>query len=109
VPVVYRTLNADEEPLEPLPGVVIDVSPGGVLLKSSGVPPGEDVLISFVDVEQQTTEIRCKRVYFLKASNGVANSGLTFAGSKGERHKFVTGIIRANFYRQKEKLGGKTE
>jgi len=109
VPVVYRTLNADDEPLDPVPGVVIDVSPGGVLLRSSGAQPGEDVLISFVDVEKRTTEIRCKRVYFLKASNGVANSGLTFAGSKKDRHRFVTGIIRANFYRQKEELGGKTQ
>jgi hypothetical protein len=99
-------LNADEEPLDPLPGVVIDVSPGGVLLKSSGTLPGEDVLVSFEDVEKQTTEIRCKRAYSLKASNGIANSGLTFAGSKGDRHKFVTGIIRANFFLQKEKVTG---
>ena len=37
VPVVYRTLNTGEEPLEPSPGVVIDVSPGGVLLRSSEI------------------------------------------------------------------------
>ena len=78
-------------------------------MRSSDVLPGEDVLVSFEDVEKQTTEIRCKRAYSLKASNGIANSGLTFTGSKGDRHKFVTGIIRANFYRQRKELSGQTK
>jgi hypothetical protein len=102
-------LNAGGQPAETLAGLILDVSPGGLLLSSADSIPSGDVLVSFVDFENGRPEIKCKRVYSLKAGNGVANSGLSLTGPKEDRVKFVTRLIKTHFLNQRKKPAGKPD
>lgn len=109
IPAVHSSLNADGQPAEPLSGLILDISPGGLLLNSADSIASGDVLVSFVDFENSRPEIKCKRVYSLKASNGVANSGLSFTGPKADRVKFVTRLIKTHFHNQRKDPARKPE
>jgi hypothetical protein len=101
VPVSYNQLDSQGKPESGHIGVVLDVSVGGLLLKSFDFVTSEFISISFIDVDDQVAQIKCKMAYSRKTDSGLVHTGLTFQGPDEERLDFVAKVIRAYFYREK--------
>jgi c-di-GMP-binding flagellar brake protein YcgR len=101
VPVSYLQLDSKGKIESELIGVTLDVSLGGLLLKSFDFVTSEYISISFIDLSDQVAEIKCKMAYSRKTETGMVHTGLTFQGSENEKSDFVAKMIRAYFYREK--------
>lgn len=101
IPVNYALLdekgNSVSEPI----GVALDVSLGGILLESIDFVATEYVAISFIDMENQVAQMKCKMAFSRKTDLGLVRTGLSFEGSESEKSDFAAKMIRAYFYRRK--------
>ena len=101
VPVNYALLDSDGKIESELIGVALDVSLGGLLLESLDFVGNEYVSIRFIDIDDRTSQIKCKMAYSRKTDTGLVHTGLSFQGSEAEKLDFITKIMRAYFYREK--------
>ena len=101
VPVSYNQLDSQGKIESELIGVGLDVSLGGLLLKSFDFVTSEFISISFIDINDQVAQIKCKMAYSRKMDTGMVHTGLTFQGSENEKSDFVAKMIRAYYYREK--------
>ena len=112
VPVTYALFEDDQKSGPDYIGIALDVSLGGLLVESFDFVASEYVGISFVDIENQIAQIRCRMVYSRKtdlgSEHGLVHSGLSFQGTEPQRADFAAKIIRAYFYREKRMLDSGT-
>jgi len=101
VPVNYNQLDSQGKIESELIGVALDVSLGGLLLKSFDFVTSEFISISFIDINDQVAQIKCKMAYSRKTDSGMVHTGLTFQEPETEKLDFVAKMIRAYFYREK--------
>jgi len=101
VPVSYNQLDSQDKIESEVIGVALDVSLGGLLVKSFDFVTSEYISISFIDINDQVAQIKCKMAYSRKMDTGMVHTGLTFKGSENEKSDFVAKMIRAYFYREK--------
>jgi hypothetical protein len=100
VPVSYNQLDSQGKPESQHIGVALDVSVGGLLLKSFDFVTSEFISVSFIDIDEQVAQIKCKMAYSRKTDRGLVHTGLTFQGPDEVRLDFVGKMIRAFFYRE---------
>jgi c-di-GMP-binding flagellar brake protein YcgR len=101
VPVNYALLDEKGDIVSELIGVALDVSLGGILLESIDFVATEYVTISFIDLENQVAQMKCKMAFSRKTDLGLVRTGLSFEGSEAEKSDFAAKMIRAYFYRRK--------
>jgi len=101
VPVNYAQLDSKGKMESECIGVALDVSLGGILLKSFDFVTSEHICISFIDISDKVAQIQCKMAYSRKTDNGMVHTGLSFQGLETEKSDFVAKMIRAYFYREK--------
>jgi c-di-GMP-binding flagellar brake protein YcgR len=101
VPVNYALLDEKGKIVSEPIGVALDVSLGGILLESIDFVATEDVVISFIDMENQVAQMKCKMAFSRKTDLGLVRTGLSFEGSEAEKSDFAAKMIRAYFYRRK--------
>jgi hypothetical protein len=101
VPLSYKQLDSQGRIESELIGVALDVSLGGLLVKSFDFVTSEFISITFIDINDQVAQIKCKMAYSRKMDTGMVHTGLTFQGSENEKSDFVAKMIRAYFYREK--------
>lgn len=101
VPVHYALLDSQGKIESEFIGVALDVSLGGILLESFDFVASEYVGISFIDMQNQVVQMKCKMAYSRKTDMGLIHTGLTFQSSETEKSDFAAKMIRAYFYRRK--------
>jgi hypothetical protein len=101
VPVTFNQLDSQDKIESEVIGVALDVSLGGLLVKSFDFVTSEYISISFIDISDQVAQIKCKMAYSRKTDTGMVHTGLTFQGPEKEILDFVAKMIRAYFYREK--------
>jgi c-di-GMP-binding flagellar brake protein YcgR len=101
VPVTYRQVDDQGTTESELIGVALDISLGGLLVKSFDFVTSEFISISFIDIEDRLAQIECKMAYSRKTDTGMVHTGLSFQGSEKEKSDFVAKMIRAYFYRER--------
>lgn len=101
VPVNYALLDEKGKIVSEPIGVALDVSLGGILLESIDFVATEFVAISFIDMENQVAQMKCKMAFSRKTDLGLVRTGLSFEGSEAEKSDFAAKMIRAYFYRRK--------
>jgi hypothetical protein len=101
VPITYNQLDSQGKIESEVIGVALDVSLGGLLVKSFDFVTSEYISISFIDISDQVAKIKCKMAYSRKTDTGMVHTGLTFQGPEKEKLDFVAKMIRAYFYREK--------
>ena len=101
VPVSYNQLDSQDKIESEVIGVALDVSLGGLLVKSFDFVTSEFISISFIDINDQVAQIKCKMAYSRKTDKGMVHTGLTFEAPEKEKLDFVAKMIRAYFYREK--------
>jgi hypothetical protein len=101
VPLSYKQLDSQGRIESELIGVALDVSLGGLLVKSFDFVTSEFISITFIDINDQVAQIKCKMAYSRKMDTGMVHTGLTFQGSENEKSDFVAKMIRAYYYREK--------
>jgi hypothetical protein len=101
VPVNYALLDEKGNIVSEQIGVALDVSLGGILLESIDFVATEYVAISFIDMENQVAQMKCKMAFSRKTDLGLVHTGLSFEGSEAEKSDFAAKMIRAYFYRRK--------
>jgi c-di-GMP-binding flagellar brake protein YcgR len=107
VPVNYALLDEKGSIVSELIGVALDVSLGGILLESIDFVATEYVAISFIDMENQVAQMKCKMAFSRKTDLGLVSTGLSFEGSEAEKSDFAAKMIRAYFYRRKRNFDPK--
>jgi len=101
VPVSYNQLDSQDKIESEVIGVALDVSLGGLLVKSFDFVTSEYISISFIDISDQVAQIKCKMAYSRKTDTGMVHTGLTFQGPEKEKLDFIAKMIRTYFYREK--------
>jgi len=101
VPVSYKQLDSNGNLESEGIGVALDVSLGGLLLKSFDFVTSECISVSLIDINDQVVQIKCKMAYSRKTDSGMVHTGLTFQEPETEKLDFVAKMIRAYFYREK--------
>jgi c-di-GMP-binding flagellar brake protein YcgR len=101
VPVNYALLDEKGKIVSEQIGVALDISLGGVLLESIDFVATEYVAISFIDMENQVAQMKCKMAFSRKTDLGLVRTGLSFEESEAEQSDFAAKMIRAYFYRRK--------
>lgn len=101
VPVNYAQLDGKGKKESESIGVALDVSLGGLLIKSFDFVASEYICISFMDIDDRLAQIKCKMAYSRKTDTGMVHTGVSFQGPEKEKQDFIAKIIRAYFYREK--------
>lgn len=101
VPVHYALLGSQGAIESESIGVALDVSLGGILLESFDFVANEYVRISFIDMQNQVAQMKCKMAYSRRTDIGLIHTGLSFQAADSEKSEFAAKMIRAYFYRRK--------
>lgn len=104
VPVHCSLLDSQGKIESEFIGVALDVSLGGLRIESSDFIDNEYVGISFIDIDNRIAHIKGKMAYSRKTDTGPVHTGLSFQGPDIEKLDFVTKIMRAYFYRDRNTL-----
>ena len=96
----YVFLDEDRKPIKSLMGTALDISQGGLLLKTTQqIEPGNGIILT-ADEQDRIVEINGKAAYCREAGSGRFYIGISFQGTHDENIQFVKHIVRANYYRR---------
>lgn len=107
VPVYYTSLDDQGTTLNFNMGVVRDVSQSGVALETYSELDSKWVSLSFVDVSDNTLELRGKLVYSKEIESGKHKMGVMLLGSTAENIFFVKELVRVHHYTKRSINGGR--
>ena len=107
VPVYYTSLDDQGTTLNFNMGVVRDVSQSGVALETYSELDSKWVSLSFVDVSDNTMELRGKLVYSKEIESGKHKMGVMLLGSTAENIFFVKELVRVHHYTKRSINGGR--
>ena len=83
-------------------GVARDVSQKGVRIETTHEIKSEYVLLMFVDLNNQLSEIEGRVVYCRKNHYGKFDTGIELMGSPQEQIAFVKKLVKSYHYRKEE-------
>jgi hypothetical protein len=98
VPVYYTSLDDQGTTLNFNMGVVRDVSQSGVEIEIDCEPDSEWISLSFVDVSDNTLELKGKLVYSKEIESGKYKVGVMLVGGRAENIAFVKELVRVHHY-----------
>lgn len=96
----YSCLDSKNNLLDSNTGFVRNVSQNGICTETVCNIKSVYVILMFIDMEGNHTEIKGKVVYCRKADSGKFKTGIRFAGTEFENRLFVKRIVKSYHYQK---------
>lgn len=98
--VSYVCIDENGNEIEQGMGKTIDISLGGILLKTSVPIESKYILLATIDLKGNVIEIRGKVGYSRKIESGEFLNGIQFLETPERQVKIITEFIKVHRYRQ---------
>ena len=81
-------------------GIALDISKGGILLKTPCAIESGLIVIATIDWENNLIEVNGRLVYFVKKTHEMYLSGIEFIDSDQRVVKFIVNLVKGYNYRR---------
>lgn len=98
VPVSCASTDRDGAQLNFNMGIVKDVSQSGMALEVIGEVRSDRMLLAFVDVDNNTMEIKGRVMHSRATASGAIRVGVVLLGTPAENIDFVKHLVRLHHY-----------
>jgi hypothetical protein len=99
VPVTCTEMDAADQPLNFHIGRVTELAQGRLIVDVFCSDPPERVALSFINIANQSTEIRARVVSTSRVGGGKTRIGLSLVGTTADTTGFVKQLVQANAMR----------
>lgn len=81
-------------------GIALDISRGGILIKTSNAIESGLIVLAALDWENNLVEVKGKLIYSIKESTEMYRSGIEFVGVNERVEAFIVNLIKGYSYRR---------